>query len=458
MAEQYYEPFLGYQVPQGTEITAQLLADFLGDYRDRRLPRLIALRNAYEGDHSILRKNAKANFKPDNRLITNFPKQIVDSMVGYFLGIPIRLTGDDDEAVTYLTDWGEKVGSDDIDAELSKTCDIYGSAYEVLWRDGDALPQSSVSTPMNCFCIWDDTVAHRLLYAVRFFLDTNRFDNEGNCVRGTLYTPTEEIPFEESGGVRFGESLPHGFPGVPVIEYVENAERRGLFEGVMSLVSAYEDAISEKANDVDYYADAYLAILGAKLDEKTLNELRDNRIINLSSTYDNNITVEFLAKPQSDGTQENLLNRLERLIFELSMVADISSEDFGTASGIAIRYRLQAMSNLALVKERKFKRGLRERWRLLLGYAGTTGMNPNAWSSIRPIFTRNLPSNLVEEAQIASQLAGIVSEETQLSVLSCVDNPSDEMERKEEEAESQALAVTLPRTTEFAEVTETQEV
>lgn len=445
MAEQYFEPYLGYQLPGGAEMTPGLLADMLGDYRARRLPRLAALRDAYEGDHAILRKPAKAAFKPDNRLVANFPKQIVDTMVGYFLGVPVRIAGDDEAAVRFLTDWGERVGADDVDAELSKTCDVYGCAYEVLWRDESAEPRPSVVTPMNCFCVWDDTVAHRMLYAVRFFEDRNRFDGEQDCWRGTLYTPTEEIPFVEQGGVHMGEPAPHGFPGVPVVEYVENEERRGLFEGVLSLVEAYEDALSEKANDVDYYADAYLSILGARLDEATLNALRDTRIINLDSTAGNDITVQFLSKPQSDGTQENLLDRLERLIFELSMVADVSAEDFGTASGIAIRYRLQAMSDLALVKERKFRRGLRERWRLLVGYAGTTGIDPGAWASVRPVFTRNIPANLVEEAQVAAQLSGIVSEETQLSVLSCVDSPAEEMERKDEEAERAAASVTLPR-------------
>lgn len=447
--QQHYEPHLGYRLPAGTEMTPKLLGDILHDYRTGQLSRYEGLRDAYEGRHAILTKPPKDAYKPDNRLVANFQRQIVDTMVGYFLGVPIRLTGDgtpeSDAAVSWLQDWGSLVGSDDVDAELSKTCDIYGSAYEVLWRDADASPRTSVATPMGCLMVFDDTVARRPMYAARFFLDTNRFDGEADCLRGTLYTPTEEVPFEDRGGIRLGDPAPHGFPGVPVVEYVENEERRGLFEGVQSLVEAYEDALSEKANDVDYYADAYLAILGAKLDEQTLRALRDSRIINLSGSDADKVLVQFLSKPEADGTQENLLGRLERLIYSLSMVADISDEDFGTASGIAIRYRLQAMSDLALTKERKFRRGLRERWRLLLGYAATTGVDPGAWLTVTPRFTRNLPANLVEEAQVAAQLAGIVSEETQLSVLSCVESPADEMARKASEADEAAAAVTFPR-------------
>lgn len=455
--QQYYEPHLGYRLPAGTEMTPKLLARILHDYRSGQLPRYEGLRDAYEGRHAILSKPQKEEYKPDNRLVTNFQRQIVDTMVGYFLGVPIRLTGDgtpeSDAAVSWLQDWGALVGSDDVDAELSKACDIYGSAYEVLWRDADASPRTSVATPMGCLMVFDDTVARRPMYAARFFLDANRFDGEADCLRGTLYTPTEEVPFEERGGIHFGDPAPHGFPGVPVVEYVENEERRGLFEGVQSLVEAYEDALSEKANDVDYYADAYLAILGARLNDETLKHLRDSRIINLSGSDADKVLVQFLSKPEADGTQENLLARLERLIYSLSMVADISDEDFGTASGIAIRYRLQAMSDLALVKERKFRRGLRERWRLLLGYAATTGVDPGAWLTVTSRFTRNLPANLVEEAQVAAQLSGIVSEETQLSVLSCVESPADEMARKASEADEAAEGVTFPREVVDGEVT-----
>lgn len=444
--EQYYEPCLGYSVPAGTEMGADLLAEMLGDYRANHLGRLVALRRAYEGDYAILHKRAKARFKPDNRLVANFARQMVDTMVGYFAGVPVRLASDDQAALDAIEAWGAYVGDDDLDAELSKTCDIYGSALEVMWRDEQARPQSSVVTPMNGFVVHDDTVARRPLYAVRFFLDDNRFDGEADCLRGTLYTPTSEVPFSDEGGVHFtGEPEPHGFPDVPVVEYVENEERRGLFEGVLSLIDAYNDALSEKANDVDYYADAYLKVLGASLDEETLKTLRDSRIINMSGEDAQGVVVDFLAKPDADGTQEHLIDRLERLIFTLGMVADVSSEDFGTASGIAIRYRLQAMSDLAMVKERKFRRGLARRWRLVLGYAGNEGVAADAWMSIRPTFTRNVPANLLEESQIAQNLSGIVSRETQLSVLSCVDSPAEEVRRLDEEAEAQADALVARR-------------
>ena len=69
-------------------------------------------------------------------------------------------------------------------------------------------------------------------------------------------------------------------------------------------------------------------------------------MINFESDDAQKIVVDFMGKPESDTTQENHLNRLERLIFHISMVANISDEKFGASSGIALKYKLQANSNL----------------------------------------------------------------------------------------------------------------
>lgn len=48
---------------------------------------------------------------------------------------------------------------------------------------------------------------------------------------------------------------------------------------------------------------------------------------------------------------------------------------------------------------------------------------------IHPHFTLNFPANLQEEAEIAKNLEGVVSQETQLGVLSIVDNVQDEIKK-----------------------------
>ena len=216
---------------------------------------------------------------------------------------------------------------------------------------------------------------------------------------------------------------------------MENAERQGLFEPIMSIVNAYNKAISEKANDVDYFADAYLKILGANVDNEDIKFIRDTRVLNLVGEDAEKIVAEFMDKPNNDTAQENLLNRLERLAFHISMVANISDENFGAASGISLKYKLQAMSNLEKTKERKFTSGMNRRYKLLFSHPASK-VPKDAWMQLQYIFTPNIPANLLEEAQIAAQMEGVVSHETQLSVLSIVDNVQDELDRIEEEGKT----------------------
>lgn len=63
---------------------------------------------------------------------------------------------------------------------------------------------------------------------------------------------------------------------------------------MLELINGYNKALSEKANDVDYYADAYLKILGTKLDNESLKSLRDSRILNFEGQDADKLIVEFL--------------------------------------------------------------------------------------------------------------------------------------------------------------------
>ena len=66
-------------------------------------------------------------------------------------------------------------------------------------------------------------------------------------------------------------------------------------------------------------------------------------------------------------------------------------------------------------------------------------VSSDGWTGIKYQFTRNVPRNILEEAQIVAQLSGQVSDATKLSVLSIVDNPQDELKKMEKEEESSSL-------------------
>ena len=416
------------RISKDTELTLVLLAQFLDEHRRECNDRYKKLLDAYMSDHEILHQKDKASYKPDTRIVVNFPKYIVDTMNGFFIGNPIKTVADDKkvaEFVEYLDQYNDQ---DDNNAELSKICSIYGKGYEMYFTDEESELCITYLSPLEAFMVFDDSILERPLYFVRRY--TDRDNNEWGSISseyGVRY-------FRVTGGLEWTDKdwQPHYFPGVPATEYVENSERQGLFEPVLTLVNAYNKAISEKANDVDYFADAYLKVLGAKVESEDVQFIRDNRIVNFEGENAEKLIVDFMGKPESDTTQENLLERTERLIFQISMVANISDENFGAATGIALKYKLQAMSNLEKTKERKFTSGMNRRYKLLFGHPSSK-VPADAWVQLHYRFTPNIPANLLEEAQIAAQMEGIVSHETQLKVLSVVDDVEGELEKIEEE-------------------------
>lgn len=426
-------------LPSEKELDAAKLAEFIGKHRDLKEKRYKPLMDAYCSKYPILSLPPKPAFKPDKRIVVNFAKYIVDTMNGFFIGVPVRVATDDTEAAEYVEFLNSYNNQDDQNAELSKQCDIYGKAFEMYYVDEYGEIGIVNLSPEEAFMIYDDSILKRPRYFVRTYIDAD------NVLRGSFSDERTIQYFHKEGEILFdGEEKIHGFDGVPAVEYMDNEERMGLFEPVLSMINEYNEAISEKANDVAYFADAYLKVLGALVDDKTLEKIRDNRIINFPGTLENGLLdVSFLQKPDGDTSQEHLLDRLERLIFQIAMVADISDENFGSSSGIALKYKLQAMSNLALTKQNKFTRGMQKRYKLIFSNP-VSGMNKSAWVGLTYKFTQNIPANLLEEAQIASQLTGIVSQPTQLKVLSIVDNIQKEIEQLKKEQDTESYQTDYP--------------
>lgn len=418
-----------FRLPENMEMTPELLAEFIAKNDRITAERYKQLWDAYRNKYEIFRQPKKPAWKPDNRLAVNFAQYIVDTFEGYFLGIPIRTTSDDADVNEYVQFLDAYNDQDDSNAELSRIVSIFGRGYEIYYVGEEAEIETAYLDPMESFMIYSESIKPKPLFFVRLYRGRDKIR------RGSFSDGENVTYFEIKGGLHYTtEPAPHGFDGVPATEYVQNRARRGIFENVLSLINEYNRALSEKANDVDSFSDAYLKILGAKIDAKTINFMRNNRVINFAGADAKDLVVDFLQRPNGDQTQENLLQRLERLIFTIAMVSNISDDNFATSSGIALKYKLTPMSNLAKTKERKFTSGLNRRYRTIFSNP-VAPVPADSWTKLNYRLTENLPADLSYEAETAGALAGITSKKTQLGVLSIVDDPDKELSRIKDEAD-----------------------
>ncbi|WP_422122921.1 phage portal protein [Planococcus sp. X10-3] len=408
--------------PEEEELDGELLKKFIDEHAALQT-RYDMLSNMYKGQHDILAADDKDSGKPDNRLVVNFAKYIVDTLNGYFVGTPIKTVHPHAETADRMKLIAKRNSQNDNNAELAKMCSIYGHAYEFLYQDDEANTRVTYLRPQEAFVIYDDTIGQKPLYGVHAYKDKD------DLLKGAIYSATDKQPFavNDKGEMVIENGEAHYYGDVPLIEYLENEEKQSAFESVISLINAYNKALSEKANDVDYFADAYLSILGVEIDQPTLDKIRDNRIINLKEAGGDasKIVVEFLDKPNADITQENLIERLKEDIFQIAMVANISDENFGSSSGISLKYKLQPMENVALMKERKFTAGMMQRFKMMFNVPQQFTQPPESYLEIDYKFSRNIPNNLKEEAETVAQLVGILPNSFLYGMLSNVDNVQD---------------------------------
>lgn len=422
-----------YRVPYDTVMSVDLLNKYIPKHKKYVKKCAKPLADAYENKYEIFRLPKKMDGKPDNRIAVNYAKYITDTFNGFFCGIPVKVTTDDETVEEYIDYLNKTNDGDNLNAEVSKLADICGSSWEMYYNKEDGETGITYLSDTEAFMLVDDSILERPLYFIRYYKDADGNEygsySDSKIVRHFWYA-NGTYHLEQDEHI-------HGFGYVPAVEYLSNDERMGLFESALPAINAYNKALSEKANDVDYFADAYLKVIGASVDDEDTFHIRRTRVVNFDGDISegNYPIVEFMAKPSSDETQEHLLERLQKDIFITSMVANISDESFGSASGIALRYKLEAMQNLFTAKARRFTSSMMDRYKIIFSspVAQMHGVSKDAWTDIDIKFTANYPANLESEATVAKNLEGVVSKETQLKVLSVVDNVKDEVERIEEE-------------------------
>lgn len=433
MKDEFFDPPKVMTCDPSKEIDSALLAYYISKHK-AEISRYEMLWKMYRGRHAIVDAEEKDSYKPDNRIVANFARYVVETFNGYFMGKPVTVSHEDPKLSKQVNRLMKLNDQDDNNAELSKLVRIYGRAYEFLYQNENTETCITYNSPLDMFMVYDDTIAQRPFFAVRYYL------NEDNRLQGEIYTSDKVYDFiQGEKGYQIINDHPHYYQDVPVIEYVNNDERQGIFEPVISMINAFNKALSEKANDVDYFADAYLAILGVQLDKDGLQKIRDNRIINFFGTDDpeqiKNIVVEFLQKPDGDSSQEHLLDRLEKLIYQMAMVTNLNSESFGNASGVGLLFKLQEMENLALAAERKFTSGMNRRFKMLFRLpTNVPSSQSEEWFNLEFTFHRNIPKDVLSEIQAAQEAAGLLPLEDRVSMVSTVKDPKATAEQMKEES------------------------
>lgn len=430
----------------------EALVDMINHHKIHQRPRLKELKDYYEAENTtVLRdRRRREEHLADHRASHAFAEYVSGFIQGYMVGIPLKTAYPEEKVNEQLKDINRTNDADEHNSDLVLDQSIYGRAYELLYRSQNDEVRFTVLDVLETFVIYDDTVEKKPIAGVRYF--TNRFNND----RMTVYVYTSENVYQfiegDDGKLSTLEIKPHAFEGVPIIEYSNNRFRRGDFEKVLNLIDLYDEAQSDTSNYMTDFNDAMLKIVGnLDIDPEDAKEMKKNNILMLQTEPDSEgrhsqADADYIYKQYDVAGTEAYKDRVKNDIHMFTHTPNMDDDKFaGNQSGESLKYKLFGLEQKRSIKERLFKKSLRDRYRLInniLTFANEGSFDVN---DITITFTPNLPKSVKDEIEAFAKLGGQLSDETLLSLLSIVENPQEELEKiKNENPQTNAVSYEFP--------------
>ena len=412
-------------------MTVEDLKEALEAFIKNELPNLQKMEDYYSGKHNILNKKNRTIDKEDAKLIHDYPGYITTIATAYFLGKPISYTLQDDKLKKDFEKLSEYLSTEEEQQENfehSENCSIFGKSYELWYKNADNTIGNAVVDPRDCFILRDNTVKKEITAAVRWDKTKNKEDKwvykleVYDSTTVTTYEFLSDSDKKEVPNIK-GVTKLHGFNQVPIIEFLNNKRAFGDFKKVVSLIDGYDEAASTSIDDMTDFTDALLVLTNVGgTDKETLKKIKEDKLMLIDDDGD----AKWLIKEVNDSYAQNNKNRLNQDIHKFSMIPDMQDKEFsGNSSGVALGYKLLALEQLAAQKEMHFKKAINQRLQLMIDFHN---LKIKA-TDIQKVFTRNVPKNLVEAADTAQKLQGIVSHETILSILPFIEDAKGELEK-----------------------------
>lgn len=398
----------------------------------------------YEAQHDIRNRQKKLKTAANNKVVCNHAKDISDTATGYFMNSPISYSSYDDSdksSIDKLTETFDRADVDDVDGDNAHDMSVCGVAYEYVYAKQDSTEIAVRNLEADhTFLVYDDTIEQNLLFGVYYYRYKDAITSK-HCYRATVctknYVNTMILECSGQNHRKVNEPIPHFFGNVPIIEYRNNKLCIGDFEQQISLIDSYNKLMSDRVNDKEQFVEALLVIYGSLLgdDEEEVSEvmkiLKENGLLELPA----DARAEYLSRTFDENGLEVLRKAIKEDIYTFSHVPNLTDENFvGNSSGVAMEYKLLGLQMITGEKEKYYKKGLKRRIELFCNYLNlkAIAINPN---NVKITFTRKLPKNLNELAQMIANLSGKVSTETLIEQLPFVEDAPSEVEKVKQENE-----------------------
>lgn len=420
---------------------------------DAERRRMIELEKKYYENDNIIRLKGVLPSETDpvrnadNRVSHNFHQLITDEKTAYMFTNPVLFDVGDKKINEEIK---ETLG-DDFKSESAYLC-TNATNNKVAWlhywiEDGEFL--YSVVETEQCIPIFDGKLKKKLIGFYRYYPVIEENENGTNkeyvifeywddkhCeqykFRGNLsgtgltYLSAEYQEFE------------HNLEDVPFIEFKNNRNMISDLKKYKDLIDIYDKVMSGYANDLEdiqqliYILENY----GGENLGEFLGDLKRYKAIKTETGADGktNGGLKTLQIEIPVEARNSILEILKKQIYESGQALQQDNEDFGNASGVALKFFYRKLELKAGLTQIEFEKGFAKLARVIMKFLKIADWKTKP---ITQTWTRNMISNDLENAQIANESKAneTISDETIAKNHPWVEDPEEELKKLKQQKE-----------------------
>lgn len=353
----------------------------------------------------------------NNRVNNDFFGEICDFKIGYFAGKPVAYSynrsrdSQEDTGGSEAVDVANKALADfvylnsfyDLDMEITKFATVCGYSGRLLYHNLEGEERVMPIPPWEAILLSETGDIAEPDYGVRYCCQR---DVEGQEYWTAEFYNKEEILFYKGpyGALRESESPKENLYDIcPLQGIPNNLEMLGDCEKVLEEIDDYDRTFSDESNEIEAFANAYMEYKNVNMEDEDILKAQMSGSIQYHTDPDVEGHVGFITK-NTDGAQtQQHLKRLEDNIYRFSKTPNLNQEAFGTAAGIALKFRLTGLESKCGMFQAKMQKAALYLFRCL----------SNAWRrrgvlfdplEVDMKFSRNFPLDLEGEARTAQMM------------------------------------------------------
>ncbi|CAG9703776.1 phage portal protein [Clostridium neonatale] len=387
----------------------------------------------------------------DNRISSNFHGLLVNQKASYMFTAPPLFDVGNKESNKRITDI---LGDNYAKAckDLCINAANSGIAWLHYWLNDDKQLEYGVVDSKQIIPIWSSSLNKKLLGILRVYNDT---DDKGitydiyeywNDTKCQAFRKKSDLTIEEgleiytmfsnfiadSNANQQSNEFNHGFERVPFIPFGNNNLMTSDLDNVKPLIDVYDKVFSGFVNDLEDIQEIIFILTNYEGEDSKefLSQLKKYKTVKVNdSGAGDRSGLQTLTIDIPIEAREKLLTMTRKAIFEQGQGVDPQQQDFGNASGVALKFLYSLLELKAGLTETEFKLGFGEFIRAICKYLNVE------CKSIIQTWTRTAITNDSELADICTSSVGLLSNMTLYKNHPFVEDADKEVEQKKKEDE-----------------------